>query len=117
MVKLASFPSQAQWRPKDPAGALWMNPGDAFQLGVQSGGRVRVITKRASAETVVEVTDTMLPGHVALPNGTGLWYPDREGQEFQHGVAPNELTASEHRDWFAGTPFHKHVPARIERLV
>jgi anaerobic selenocysteine-containing dehydrogenase len=44
---------------------------------VQSGGRVRVITKRASAETVVEVTDTMLPGHVALPNGTGLWYPDR----------------------------------------
>ena len=106
-----------QWRPKDPAGALWMNPGDAFQLGVQSGGRVRVITKRASAETVVEVTDTMLPGHVALPNGTGLWYPDREGQEFQNGVAPNELTASEHRDWFAGTPFHKHVPARIERLA
>jgi anaerobic selenocysteine-containing dehydrogenase len=106
-----------QWRPKDPAGALWMNPGDAVQLGVQSGGRVRVITKRASAETVVEVTDTMLPGHVALPNGTGLWYPDREGQEFQNGVPPNELTASEHRDWFAGTPFHKHVPARIERLA
>ena len=106
-----------QWRPKDPAGALWMNPADASGLGVKSGGRVRVITKRASAETVVEVTDTMLPGHVALPNGTGLWYPDREGQEFQNGVAPNELTMTEHRDWFAGTPFHKHVPARIERLV
>jgi anaerobic selenocysteine-containing dehydrogenase len=96
---------------------LWMNPGDAFQLRVQSGDRVLVITKRTSAETVVEVTDTMLPGHVALPNGTGLWYPDREGQEFQNGVAPSELTASEHRDWFAGTPFHKHVPPRIERLA
>jgi len=106
-----------QWRPKDPAGALWINPADASGLGVQSGGRVRVITKRASAETVVEVTDTMLPGHVALPNGVGLWYPDREGQEFQHGVAPNELTATEDRDWFAGTPFHKHVPARIERVA
>jgi anaerobic selenocysteine-containing dehydrogenase len=106
-----------QWRPKDPAGALWMNPVDASGLGVQSGGRVRVITKRASAETVVEVTDTMQPGHVALPNGTGLWYPDREGQEFQHGVAPNELTVTEDRDWFAGTPFHKHVPARIERVL
>jgi anaerobic selenocysteine-containing dehydrogenase len=58
----------------------------------------------------------MQQGHVALPNGTGLWYPDREGQEFQHGVAPNELTATEDRDWFAGTPFHKHVPARIEAL-
>ena len=106
-----------QWRPKDPAGALWMNPADASGLGVQSGGRVRVITKRANAEAVVEVTDTMLPGHVALPNGAGLWYPDREGQEFQHGVAPNELTASEDRDWFAGTPFHKHVLARIERVA
>ena len=106
-----------QWRPKDPAGALWMNPADASGLGVQSGGRVRVITKRANAEAVVEVTDTMLPGHVALPNGAGLWYADREGQEFQHGVAPNELTASEDRDWFAGTPFHKHVLARIERVA
>ena len=105
------------WRPKDPEGALWMNPADASALGVQSGGRVRIITKRASAESVVVLTDTMLPGHVALPNGTGLWYPDREGQEFQHGVAPNELTATEDRDWFAGTPFHKHVPARIEALA
>jgi anaerobic selenocysteine-containing dehydrogenase len=106
-----------KWRPKDPAGALWMSPADASQLGIESGGRVRVITKRSSAETVVEITDTMMPGHVALPNGTGLWYPDREGSEFQHGVAPNELTATEDRDWFAGTPFHKHVPARIERVA
>jgi anaerobic selenocysteine-containing dehydrogenase len=106
-----------QWRPKDPAGALWMNPADASALGVQSGGRVRIITKRASAESVVMLTDTMLPGHVALPNGTGLWYPDREGQEFQYGVAPNELTVTEDRDWFAGTPLHKHVPARIEAIA
>src|SRR5208282_1139031 len=42
-----------QWRPKDPVGALWMNPADASSLGVQSGGRVRIITKRASAESVV----------------------------------------------------------------
>jgi len=104
-----------QWRPKDPSAALYMNPEDATGLGVQDGTRVRLITRRASAETVVEITDSMSPGHVALPNGTGLWYPDREGQEFQNGVAPNELTATEHRDWFAGTPLHKHVPARIER--
>jgi anaerobic selenocysteine-containing dehydrogenase len=104
------------WRPKDPAGALWMNPADASELGIENGGRVRITTKRASAESVVVLTDTMMPGHVALPNGTGLWYPDREGQEFQHGVAPNELTVTEDRDWFAGTPFHKHVPARIEAV-
>jgi anaerobic selenocysteine-containing dehydrogenase len=106
-----------KWRPKDPHGALWMSPVDASELGIQSGSRVRVITQRASAEAVVDVSDRMLPGHVALPNGAGLWYPDREGQEFLHGVPPNELTATGHRDWFAGTPFHKHIPARIERLA
>jgi anaerobic selenocysteine-containing dehydrogenase len=106
-----------KWRPKDPHGALWMSPVDASELGIQRGSRVRVITKRASAEAVVDVSDRMLPGHVALPNGAGLWYPDREGQEFLHGVPPNELTATEHRDWFAGTPFHKHIPAKIERVA
>jgi len=30
------------------------------------------------------------------------------------GVAPNALTASDWRDAYAGTPWHKHVPARIE---
>jgi formate dehydrogenase len=33
------------------------------------------------------------------------------------GAAPNELTASEDRDWFAGTPWHKHVAARVEAVA
>ena len=32
------------------------------------------------------------------------------------GVAPNELTSTDDRDWFAGTPHHKHVPGTIERV-
>ena len=32
------------------------------------------------------------------------------------GVAPNVLTSSDWRDTYAGTPWHKHVPARIEAL-
>jgi formate dehydrogenase len=31
------------------------------------------------------------------------------------GVAPNELTSTSDRDFVAGTPFHKHVRARVER--
>jgi formate dehydrogenase len=31
-------------------------------------------------------------------------------------VAPNELTSSDDRDWFAGTPHHKHVRARLEKI-
>jgi hypothetical protein len=33
------------------------------------------------------------------------------------GAATNELTSSDDRDWFAGTPWHKHVRARVEVLA
>ncbi|MBW2189143.1 MAG: hypothetical protein JRG93_06050, partial [Deltaproteobacteria bacterium] len=55
--------------------------------------------------------------HVSLPNGLGLDHTSNGGDRVQTGVAPNELTASEDRDWLAGTPWHKHVPARIEALA
>ena len=66
---------------------------------------------------VVGLTDTLLPGHITLPNGLGVGYPDERGNEEVVGVAPNELTSGDHRDWLAGTPFHKHVPARVEALT
>ena len=34
----------------------------------------------------------MQPGHVSLPNGLGLSYPDDDGARRRPGVAPNELT-------------------------
>ena len=33
------------------------------------------------------------------------------------GVAPNELTNGADRDWLAGTPWHKSVPARLEPVT
>ena len=52
----------------------------------------------------------MRPGHISLPNGYGLDAPDGTTT----GTPPNELTSGSHRDAIAGTPFHKHVPARLE---
>jgi hypothetical protein len=104
------------WRKKDSEGALRICPADAQELGIANGGRVRITTKRGCAEAVAEITDTLRSGHVTLPNGLGLGYPDKDGQRTVHGVAPNELTVSEDRDWLAGTPWHKHVRARIEAL-
>ncbi len=105
------------WRRKDAQGALRMSPADAARLGIADGGRARVVTKRGSAEAVVEITDTLRAGHVTLPNGLGLAYPDESGAETVVGVPPNELTASEDRDWLAGTPWHKHVRARVEAIA
>jgi anaerobic selenocysteine-containing dehydrogenase len=102
------------WRKKDVEGALRLSPTDAERLGISAEGKARITTKRGSLVAAVEITDTLQPGHVSLPNGLGLSYPDAEGALVTHGVAPNELTASEDRDWLAGTPFHKHVAARVE---
>ena len=105
------------WRKQDRDGALRISPDDAAALGVADGGRVILTTRRARVEAVVEVTPMMQPGHVSLPNGQGLGDTDAQADpngDVMSGVAPNELTASEDRDWLAGTPWHKHVSARIE---
>jgi formate dehydrogenase len=104
------------WRKKDAEGALRMSPADAARIGVDSGDDVRLVTKRGSAIVTVEVTDTMQTGHVSLPNGLGLAYPTAEGSKTA-GVAPNELTSIEDRDPYVGTPWHKHVAARVEPVA
>jgi anaerobic selenocysteine-containing dehydrogenase len=100
-----------QWRKKDAAGALRISPADAAALGVATGESVRLVTRRDAVTVPVEVSETMQRGHIALPNGLGVGYGDRGAT----GVAPNELTVTADRDPFVGTPWHKHVPARLER--
>jgi anaerobic selenocysteine-containing dehydrogenase len=97
------------WRRRDAEGRLRISTTDAANLGVVAGDHVRLTTRRGTTEVAVDPTDAMLPGHISLPNGLGLAVAgDR------HGVAPNELTAAEDRDEWAGTPWHKHVRARLE---
>jgi anaerobic selenocysteine-containing dehydrogenase len=105
------------WRRRDPAGALRISPVDAGRLRIEAGDRVRVITEAGAAETGVEITEVMQPGHISLPNGLGLDHPDEQGEPRQTGVAPNQLTSARYRDPIAGTPWHKHVPARLERVA
>ncbi|OBK50562.1 molybdopterin oxidoreductase family protein [Mycobacterium kubicae] len=102
------------WRKRDADGALRVSVEDAQALGLHDGCRARITTAAGSAEATVEVTETMLPGHAALPNGFGLDYTDDQGRTVIPGVAPNTLTSTQWRDPYAGTPWHKHVPARIE---
>jgi anaerobic selenocysteine-containing dehydrogenase len=105
------------WRKRDADGALRVSVEDAQALGLVDGGRARVSTAAGGAEATIEITETMLPGHAALPNGFGLDYIDDDGHIVVPGVAPNMLTSTRWRDRYAGTPWHKHVPARIEALI
>ncbi|MDH4031504.1 MAG: molybdopterin-dependent oxidoreductase [Chromatiales bacterium] len=105
-----------QWRRRDFDGALRISPQDAGRLGLSNGGHARITTHRASAEVVVEVSDRMQAGHVSLPNGQGLDNTSEDGGLERVGVAPNELTSLDQRDWLAGTPWHKWVPAKLETV-
>ncbi|KKE99230.1 molybdopterin-dependent oxidoreductase [Mycolicibacterium obuense] len=105
------------WRTRDAQGALRVSPADAAALGLCDGGRASISTAAGTAEAVVEISDAMLPGHASLPNGFGVDYVDAEGHVVAPGVAPNALTSSRWRDAYAGTPLHKHVPARIEAMA
>ena len=83
-------------------------------MRVRCSSEARLSTSRGGLEVMVRLDKRMQPGHVSLPNGLGLSYPDAAGTEQVTGTPPNELTASENRDAFAGTPWHKYVPARLD---
>jgi anaerobic selenocysteine-containing dehydrogenase len=105
------------WRKRDAEGALRVSVEDAEHLGLVDGGRARITTAAGSAEASVEISEAMQPGHAALPNGYGLDFTDDDGAIQVPGVAPNALTSTEWRDAYAGTPWHKHVPARLEAVT
>jgi anaerobic selenocysteine-containing dehydrogenase len=102
------------WRRKDRAGALCMHPADGARLGLATGAQARLVTQRAAAIVTVELSDRMQPGHVSLPNGQGVDFAADGSSPVLTGAATNELTRLEDRDAFAGTPWHKFVPARVE---
>ena len=101
------------WRKRDLGGALRISPDDADRLGLTNGAEAKLVTKRASAVVTVAVDDKLQAGHIALPNGFGLDHVEA-GERISTGVGTNEFTASEDRDPWAGTPWHKTTPARLE---
>ena len=107
----------ASWDKKNKIASLYIHPDDAEKLTLKKGDNVKITTKTGQAETYVEITTIQRPGFVSLPNGIGLDYIAANGEITRVGVSPNELTSSDDRDFFAGTPWHKYVPARIEKIA
>jgi len=104
----------AGWHKKGLYASLRLSPQDASMLGCETGDTLQLTTRRAQVEVTAEISDMMSPGHISLPNGTGIEYTNASGENQNLGVAPNELTDASSRDFLAGTPWHKHVPARLE---
>ncbi|MDY7540128.1 molybdopterin-dependent oxidoreductase [Undibacterium sp. RTI2.1] len=106
----------SSWHKKGSFGTLRISPQDAADLGCQPGDWVRVTTRRGSADAEIELSEGLQSGHVSLPNGLGLDYRRADGVVERKGVSLNELTGVMERDPIAGTPWHKRVAARVERI-
>jgi formate dehydrogenase len=105
------------WLKSNNPTALCVSPEDANRIGLTDNATALLTTRRGSVEVIVEVSDRMQVGTISLPNGLGLSYPDNKGVNQVTGASPNELTALEDRDPWVGTPWHKHVPARLESVA
>jgi anaerobic selenocysteine-containing dehydrogenase len=97
------------WRKTDRDGAMRMHPDDARALGLTDGARATCTSDTGSIEVTIEIDDTVRTGMVTLPHGYGMRYQGGAPQ----GPQINRLTASEHCDPLARTPYHKHVPVTI----
>ncbi len=107
----------SNWHKKGSFGTLRMCPEDASTLSLKAGEWARVTTRRGSADAEVELSEALQSGHVSLPNGLGLDYRRLDGVFERKGVSLNELTGVMDRDPIAGTPWHKRVHARIEKVA
>lgn len=99
------------WRRRDAEGALRMSPEDAQSIGLAEGQLAFCESRRGVVKVRVEISGDMLPGVVSMPHGYGLV---EDGTRY--GPAVNQLTAAEHCDELAKTPFHKHVAVRVRPL-
>ena len=104
--------SRSCWR----LSGLRIHADHARDVGLDDADALVVRTRRGSVRATVELSDRMRRGHVTLPNGFGLDLPAADGTTRRTVVALNELTDLERPHEFAGTPWHKHVPARVEPL-
>lgn len=104
------------WRKTDKQGAMRIHPEDIAALGLADGGQAICRSATGQIEVVLMQDESVQPGMLTLPHGYGMLYTDEQGQLKQDGPSINELTASEHCDPIAKTPFHKHVAVSLEKL-
>jgi formate dehydrogenase len=106
------------WRKgRGPHCALNLAPADAKSLGVRTGDRVSVTTRRGAVELPAAVDTRLHPGHVWIPNGFGMAYPSQgDGAPVVQGANTNELTDARDRDPITGCPHHKYTLCRIAKV-
>lgn len=105
------------WRKTDKEGAMHIHPNDILKMGFADGDKVVCRSKTGEVEVLLKADEGVQEGMLTLPHGYGQLYQSHDGVLLQNGPAINELTASDHCDPIAKTPYHKHVAVSLNALA
>ena len=105
------------WRRNDPDGALLVHPDDLAELEASDGAWLAVQSKGGRIVVRCQADLSMRRGQLALPHGFGQAFPTADGARLTNGPRVNLLTTGDNRDPIAGTPYHKNVPVRLEKVT
>lgn len=93
--------------------ALWMNPGDAEERGIQDGTMTRIWNDRGTVHLKARITDRIMRGVAAISQGA--WYrPDGEGNDT--GGSINVLTSLRPTPLARGNGQHTNL-VQVEPLL
>jgi anaerobic selenocysteine-containing dehydrogenase len=105
------------WRRALQTSYLRMHESDGAALAIEQGERVRLVTEHAEVTVPALLTDDIYPGNLSMPHGYGLMARNEEtGKLEPHGINVQELIRASYRDKLSGVPYHKAIPARVEKL-
>ncbi len=99
-----------EWNRGKRACTVAVSPSDAAALDLMDGDLVQVVTEADKAVGELQISGQVREGTVLIPHGFGLSY---DGEVY--GINVNRLTRSTHRDPL-GTPLHRYVPCRLEKV-
>lgn len=103
------------WRKgKGPHCPVIMHPVDAASLGISDGQMVRLETRRGFIDGPVKFDLNTALGHLQIPNGFGMEYPDPLTGELKTvGMLVNSIVDVRDRDPYTGIPHIKYIQCRI----
>jgi anaerobic selenocysteine-containing dehydrogenase len=107
-----------KWRKgRGPHCALHLSPNDAAKLEVEEGDLLKIATRRGEITLPAALDKKLMDGHVWIPNGFGMAYPDAAGNLVVQGANLNVLSDAQDRDPISGCPHHKYTLCSIERAA
>ena len=96
----------------------FMNAADAKKVGVKSGDVIKITSQRASILGVVEATDEVRTGSIAMSHSWGVNPDDERDDDVRNfGGNTGRLTdAKKDFDPYTGMPRMSSIPVNIERV-